>query len=41
MIEKAGGSLDIPTVVPASEKAAAKKGVAYKARQEKKASFKA
>ena len=41
MIEKAGGSLDIPTIVPASEKAAAKKGVAYKARQEKKASFKA
>ena len=37
MIEKAGGSLDIPTIVPASEKAAAKKGVTYKARQEKKA----
>jgi len=41
MIEKAGGSLDIPTIVPAADKAAAKKGVAYKARQEKKASFKA
>ncbi|WP_308814519.1 50S ribosomal protein L15 [Sphingomonas sp. GV3] len=41
MIEKAGGSVDVPTVVPAAEKAAAKKGVAYKARQEKKASFKA
>ncbi|MBI0474326.1 50S ribosomal protein L15 [Sphingomonas sp. MA1305] len=41
MIEKAGGSVDVPTIVPASEKAAAKKGVQYKARQEKKASFKA
>ncbi|AXJ94426.1 MULTISPECIES: 50S ribosomal protein L15 [unclassified Sphingomonas] len=41
MIEKAGGSVDVPTIVPAAEKAAAKKGVQYKARQEKKASFKA
>ncbi|MCP3735420.1 50S ribosomal protein L15 [Sphingomonas sp. RP10(2022)] len=40
-VEKTGGSLDIPVVVPAAEKAAAKKGVQYKARQEKKASFKA
>ena len=40
-VEKAGGSVEVPVVVPAAEKAAAKKGVAYKARQEKKASFKA
>ncbi|MEH3048322.1 50S ribosomal protein L15 [Sphingomonas adhaesiva] len=40
-IEKAGGSVNVIEVVPAAEKAAAKKGVAYKARQEKKASFKA
>lgn len=40
-VEKAGGSVSVIEVVPAAEKAAAKKGVAYKARQEKKASFKA
>jgi len=31
-IEKAGGSVTIPEIVPAAEKAAAKKGVARKAR---------
>jgi len=36
-VEKAGGSVKVIEVVPAAEKAAAKKGVAYKARQEKKA----
>jgi large subunit ribosomal protein L15 len=40
-VEKAGGSVNVIEVVPAAEKAAAKKGVAYKARQERKAAFKA
>jgi len=31
-VEKAGGSVEIPTVVPAAEKAAAKKGTAKKAK---------
>ena len=40
-IEAAGGSVEVLTVVPAAEKAAAKKGVKYKERQAHKASFKA
>ena len=36
-IEKAGGSLDIPTIVPAAEKAAAKKGKTREARLAAKA----
>ena len=40
-IEAAGGSVDVIEVVPAAEKAAAKKGVKYKERQAHKASFKA
>lgn len=40
-VEKAGGKVEVIHVVPAAEKAAAKKGVQYKARMEKKASFKA
>ena len=39
-VEAAGGSVDVPVVVPAAEKAAAKKGVKYKERQAHKASFK-
>ena len=40
-VEKAGGTVDVIDVVPAAEKAAAKKGVKYKERQAHKASFKA
>ena len=40
-VEAAGGSVEMLTVVPAAEKAAAKKGVKYKERQAHKASFKA
>ena len=40
-VEAAGGSVEVPTVVPAAEKAAAKKGVKYRERQAHKASFKA
>ena len=40
-VEKAGGSVDVIYVMPANEKAAAKKGVKYKERQAHKASFKA
>ena len=40
-VEKAGGSVDVIHVVPAKEKAAAKKGLKYKERQAHKASFKA
>ena len=40
-VEKLGGSVDVIHVVPANEKAAAKKGVKYKERQAHKASFKA
>ncbi|WP_242098274.1 MULTISPECIES: 50S ribosomal protein L15 [unclassified Sphingomonas] len=40
-VEKAGGSVDVIHVVPAAEKAAAKKGVKYKERAAHKASFKA
>ena len=40
-VEAAGGSVDVLVVVPAAEKAAAKKGVRYKERQAHKASFKA
>ena len=40
-VEAAGGSVDVLGVVPAAEKAAAKKGVKYKERQAHKASFKA
>ena len=40
-VEAAGGSVTVPTVVPAAEKAAAKKGVKYKERQAHKASFRA
>jgi large subunit ribosomal protein L15 len=40
-VEKAGGSVNVIEVVPAAEKAAAKKGVKYKERQAHKASFKA
>ncbi|GGB16727.1 50S ribosomal protein L15 [Sphingomonas metalli] len=36
-VEKAGGSIEVPTVVPAAEKAAAKKGKAREARLAKKA----
>lgn len=41
MVEKAGGSVEVIHVVPAAEKAAAKKGVKYRERQAHKASFKA
>ncbi len=40
-VEAAGGTVDVPVVVPAAEKAAAKKGVKYRERQAHKASFKA
>ena len=40
-VEKLGGSVEVIHVVPANEKAAAKKGVKYKERQAHKASFKA
>ena len=40
-VEAVGGTVTVPVVVPAADKAAAKKGVAYKARQAHKASFKA
>ena len=40
-VEKAGGKVEVIHVVPAAEKAAAKKGVKYKERQAHKASFKA
>ena len=40
-VEKSGGSVSVIEVVPAAEKAAAKKGVKYKERQAHKASFKA
>ena len=40
-VEKAGGSVDVIHVVPAAEKAAAKKGVKYQERAAHKASFKA
>jgi large subunit ribosomal protein L15 len=40
-VEAAGGSVDVPVLVPAAEKAAAKKGVKYRERAAHKASFKA
>ena len=40
-VEKLGGKVDVIHVVPAAEKAAAKKGVKYKERAAHKASFKA
>ncbi|UVO49745.1 50S ribosomal protein L15 [Sphingomonas sp. SUN019] len=40
-VEKAGGKVDVINLIPAAEKAAAKKGVKYKERQAHKASFKA
>ena len=40
-VQAAGGSVSVIEVVPAKEKAAAKKGVKYKERQAHKASFKA
>lgn len=40
-VEAAGGAVDVLVVIPAAEKAAAKKGVKYKERQAHKASFKA
>ena len=40
-VEKLGGKVDVIHVVPAAEKAAAKKGVMYRERQAKKAAFKA
>ena len=40
-VEAAGGLVEVLVVVPAAEKAAAKKGVKYKERQAHKASFKA
>ena len=40
-VQQAGGSVEVIHVVPAAEKAAAKKGVKYKERQAHKASFKA
>jgi large subunit ribosomal protein L15 len=40
-VEKIGGKVDVIHVVPAAEKAAAKKGVKYKERAAHKASFKA
>jgi large subunit ribosomal protein L15 len=40
-VEKLGGAVDVIHVVPANEKAAAKKGVKYRERQAHKASFKA
>ncbi|WP_375393225.1 50S ribosomal protein L15 [uncultured Sphingomonas sp.] len=40
-IEAAGGSVTVPELVSASDKAAAKKGVKYKERQAHKATFKA
>ncbi len=39
-VAKLGGAVDVIHVVPANEKAAAKKGVKYKERQAHKASFK-
>ena len=36
-VEKAGGSIEIPTIVPAAEKAAAKKGKTLAAKKAKKA----
>ena len=41
MVEKAGGTVNVIHVVPAAEKAAAKKGVKYQERKAHKASFKA
>ncbi len=41
MVEAAGGTVEVIHVVPAAEKAAAKKGVKYRERQAHKASFKA
>ena len=41
MVEKAGGTVNVIEVVPAAEKAAAKKGVKYQERKAHKASFKA
>jgi large subunit ribosomal protein L15 len=40
-VEKVGGKVDVIHVVPAAEKAAAKKGVQYKARAARKAELKA
>ena len=40
-VEAAGGTVNVIYVVPAAEKAAAKKGVKYRERQAHKASFKA
>jgi len=40
-VEAAGGSVEVPVLVSAADKAAAKKGVKYKERQAHKASFKA
>ena len=40
-VEKSGGSVNVIELVPAAEKAAAKKGVKYRERQAYKASFKA
>ncbi|HEX8554272.1 MAG TPA: 50S ribosomal protein L15 [Sphingomonas sp.] len=40
-VQKLGGTVNIIEVVPAAEKAAAKKGVKYRERQAHKASFKA
>jgi large subunit ribosomal protein L15 len=40
-VEAAGGAVEVPVLVPAAEKAAAKKGVKYKERQAHKESFKA
>ncbi|RZM17800.1 MAG: 50S ribosomal protein L15, partial [Sphingomonas sp.] len=40
-VEKLGGNVDVIHVVPAAEKAAAKKGTKYAERQAHKASFKA
>ena len=40
-VQAAGGTVNVIEVVPAAEKAAAKKGVKYKERQAHKASFKA
>ena len=40
-VEAAGGTVNVIQVVPAAEKAAAKKGVKYRERQAHKASFKA
>ena len=40
-VEAVGGTVEVPVLVSAAEKAAAKKGVKYKERQAHKASFKA